>query len=76
MQHNIPNGQTAPSLTADEEILTTGQLAARLQLTPRAIQKLVRQRLLPAMALNRKLVRFHWGTVKQVCFHKNWQSTE
>jgi excisionase family DNA binding protein len=47
----------------DTELLTVNQLAERLQVRPRTVQKWARSGRLPAVLLSPKVVRFDWAAV-------------
>jgi excisionase family DNA binding protein len=46
-----------------KDILTTEQLAEKLQLSQDKIRDLVRDKTIPVIRLNQRLWRFHWPTV-------------
>jgi excisionase family DNA binding protein len=60
----VASSASSPSVTVGEErLLTTGEVAGRLQFSVRKVREYVRTGKLPAVRLNRRDMRFHWPTV-------------
>ena len=52
-------------MSDNQRLLTTNELARRLVLKPRGIEGLVQQGKIPAYRVSQRIVRYHWGEVKQ-----------
>jgi excisionase family DNA binding protein len=58
---NLTSGERADS----EGLLTKDELAKRLKLTRRGIECLVARRVIPAIRISRRCVRFSWDAVQR-----------
>jgi hypothetical protein len=45
------------------ELMTAGQLARRLNVRPRTVQKWARMRLIPSVRISYKVIRYEWQKV-------------
>jgi excisionase family DNA binding protein len=53
-----------PDEAPDSDLLTVDQVAGKIGVKRRAVQRLVEARKIPVIRLNRRIVRFRWSAVE------------